>query len=182
LVYCVRNIFILSFCNFFFNIRLLSLLWRTKLRQILNYTYEIIFNDEILAGFLNERRCIYEKVLPTVRSKCSQIGYELHVSDLCCDHHQLQQQKYAQLNTAVRLSELRRQNLVGHVVPIVFVDDSLDSPVLPPVMSRQDLDLVKASAPEASKLIEKWYTLDTQKDNYELRNEMTFETQVYTTL
>ncbi|XP_060873528.1 NACHT domain- and WD repeat-containing protein 1 isoform X2 [Metopolophium dirhodum] len=125
-------------------------------------------------GFPDERQSLYNTVLPAIRSKCTKIGYELHVVDLYCDHQQ--QQEYGQLDTAVRLAELRRQNRVGHVVPIVFVDDSLGPPVLPHVMTKQDFDLARSKAPDASKLIEKWYTLDAQKNHYELRNEMMFET------
>jgi len=102
------------------------------------------------------------------------IGYELYVVDLHCDHHQ--QQEYGQLDSAVRQAELRRQNRVGYVVPVVFVDDSLGPPVLPHVMTRQDFDLPRTKMPDSSKLIEKWYTLDAQKNHYELRNEMMFET------
>lgn len=127
-----------------------------------------------LTGFPDERQSLYKIVLPAIRSKCIKIGYELHVVDLYCDHQQLQE--YGQLDTAVRLAELRRQNRVGHVVPIVFVDDSLGPPVLPHVMTRQDFDLARTKTPDASKLIEKWYTLDAQKNHYELRNEMMFET------
>jgi hypothetical protein len=112
-------------------------------------------------------------VLPEIRSKCTKIGYELHVVDLYCDH---QQQEFGQLDNAVRLAELRRQNRIGHVVPVVFVDDSLGPPVLPHEMTRQDFDLARTKTPDASKLIEKWYTLDAQKNNFELRNEMMFET------
>ncbi|KAL5233574.1 hypothetical protein ACI65C_000984 [Semiaphis heraclei] len=125
-------------------------------------------------GFSDERQILYKSVLPEIRSKCTNIGYELHVVDLCCDHQQ--QQECGQLDTAVRLAELRRQNRVGHVVPVVFVDDSLGPPVLPHVMTKQDFDLARNKTPDASKLIEKWYTLDAQKNHYELRNEMMFET------
>ncbi|XP_022165189.1 uncharacterized protein LOC111030132 isoform X2 [Myzus persicae] len=125
-------------------------------------------------GFPDERQILYKSVLPEIRSKCTKIGYELHVVDLYCDHQQ--QQEYGQLDTPVRLAELRRQNRVGHVVPVVFVDDSLGPPVLPHVMTRQDFDLARNKTPDASKLIEKWYTLDAQKNHYELRNEMMFET------
>ncbi|XP_026807773.1 uncharacterized protein LOC113550245 [Rhopalosiphum maidis] len=124
-------------------------------------------------GFPDERQCLYKSVLPEIRSKCTKIGYELHVVDLHCDH---QQQEFGQLDNAVRLAELRRQNRVGHVVPVVFVDDSLGPPVLPHEMTRQDFDLARTKTPDASKLIEKWYTLDAQKNNFELRNEMMFET------
>ncbi|KAL4089774.1 hypothetical protein QTP88_024745 [Uroleucon formosanum] len=125
-------------------------------------------------GFPDERQSLYQTVLPAIRSKCTKIGYELHVVDLYCELWQ--RQEYGQLDTAVRLSELRRQNRVGHVVPIVFVDDSLGPPVLPHVMTKQDFDLARTKTPDASKLIEKWYTLDAQKNHYELRNEMMFET------
>lgn len=112
--------------------------------------------------------------MPAVRSKCVQISYELHIIDL---YRNLQQQKdFGQLNMAVWLSELRRQSQVGQVVPLVFVDDTLGPPVLPQAMARQDFDLARNKAPEASKLIEKWYTVDAQKNHYELRNEMMFET------
>lgn len=132
----------------------------------------------IFTGYPDERRSLYDKVLPAVRSKCAQIGYELHVLDLHCDHQkqQPQLQECLQLDTAIRLSELRRQNRVGYVLPVVFVDDSLGPPVLPQVMTRQDFDLARTKSPEAVKLIEKWYTLDAQKNHYELRNEMMFET------
>lgn len=109
-----------------------------------------------------------------VRMKCTQIGYELYVVDLYRDH-QLQQE-CGLSDKAIRLAELRRQNLIGYVVPVVFVDDSLGPPVLPQVMNKQDYDLAKSKTPEAGKLIEKWYTLDAQKNHYELRNEMMFET------
>lgn len=113
-------------------------------------------------------------MLPAVQSKCVQINYELHVVDLHRDHRQ--PQEFGQLDPAVRLAELRRQNQVGHVVPIVIVDDSLGPPVLPLAMTKQDFDLARNKAPEASKLIEKWYTVDAQKNHYELRNETMFET------
>lgn len=130
--------------------------------------------DMIVAGFLDERRSLHKDVLPEVRSKCMRIGYELHVIDLYCN--QLQQKEYSLVDTVVQLSELRRQNQVGHVMSIVFVDDSLGPPVLPLVITRQDFELAKTRIPDASKLIEKWYTLDAQKNHYELRNEMMFET------
>lgn len=125
-------------------------------------------------GFLNERRGLYENALPAVRSKCTQIGYELHVVDLYCDH-QLQQE-CGLSDKAFRLAEFRRQARIGYVVSVVFVDDSLGPPVLPQLMTRPDYDLARSKTPEASKLIEKWYTLDAQKNHYELRNEMMFET------
>lgn len=109
-----------------------------------------------------------------VRSKCVQINYELHVIDLYRDCQQ--QKDFGHLDMVVWLSELRRQSQVGHVVPIVFVDDTLGPPVLPLAMARQDFDLARNKVPEASKLIEKWYSLDAQKNHYELRNEMMFET------
>lgn len=112
-------------------------------------------------------------MLPTVRSKCLQIGYELHVIDLSYDS---QQQQYGQLDFSVQLAELRRQNQVGHVLPIVFVDDSLGSPVLPHTMTKQDFEQAKTKTPETGKLMEKYYTLDVQKNHYTLRNETMFET------
>lgn len=132
-------------------------------------TYNVTFID-----FSDERRNLYDNVLPAVRSKCVQINYELHVVDLHRDHRQ--PQEYGQLDSAVRLAELHRQDQVGHVVPIVIVDDSLGPPVLPIAMTRQDFDLARNKAPDASKLIEKWYTIDAQKNHYELRNETMFET------
>ncbi|VVC42160.1 Six-bladed beta-propeller, TolB-like,WD40-repeat-containing domain,WD40 repeat, conserved site,WD40/YVTN [Cinara cedri] len=126
-------------------------------------------------GFLNERRCLYENVLSTVRSKCAQICYELHIVDLYYDHQFQQECRLS--DKAVRLAELQRQDQIGYVVPVVFVDDSLGPPVLPQVMTRQDYDLARSKTPEAGKLIEKWYMLDSQKNHYELRNEMMFETQ-----
>lgn len=130
------------------------------------------------AGFSDERRNLYECVLPAVRSKCAKIGYELHVVDLLGDNQpqQLQLQEYGHSDATVRLAELRRQNRVGHVVSVVFVDDSLGPPVLPHVMTRYDFELARTKAPDAGRLIEKWYTLDAQKNHYELRNEMMFET------
>ncbi|XP_025199078.1 uncharacterized protein LOC112597310 [Melanaphis sacchari] len=125
-------------------------------------------------GFPDERQNLYKNVLPAIRSKCTEIGYELHVVDLYCDHQH--QQEFGQLDNAVRLAELRRQNRFGHVVPVVFVDDSLGPPVLPHEMTKQDFDLARIKTPDTSKLIEKWYTLDAQKNNFELRNEMMFET------
>jgi len=113
-------------------------------------------------------------VLPSVRLQCVQIGYELHVIDLYRD--QQQQQEYGLLDMAIWSEELCWQNQVGYIIPIVFVDDSLGPPVLPHMMARQDFDLARSKVPEASKLIEKWYTLDAQKNHYELRNEMMFET------
>lgn len=136
--------------------------------------YNCIVFDVIFADFPDERHSLYKDVLPEVRSKCARIGYEFHVVDLYCD--QVQQKEYGLVDTAVQLAELRRQNQVGHVVPVVFVDDSLGPPVLPLVITRQDYDLAKTKMPDASKLIEKWYTLDAQKNYYELRNEMMFET------
>lgn len=132
-------------------------------------TYDVTFVD-----FSDERRILYDNVLPAVRSKCVQINYELHVVDLHRDHRQ--PQEFGQLDSAVQLAELRRQDQVGHVVPIVIVDDSLGPPVLPLAMTKQDFDLARNKAPEANKLIEKWYTIDAQKNHYELRNETMFET------
>lgn len=125
-------------------------------------------------GVSDERHSLYENVLPAIKSQCAQIGYELHVVDLYNSHQQ--ELDCGQLDIAVRLAELRRQNRVGYVVPIVFVDDSLGPPILPHVMTRQDFELARIRSPDASKLIEKWYTLDAQKNHYELRNEMMFET------
>ncbi|KAF0768010.1 Leucine-rich repeat and WD repeat-containing, partial [Aphis craccivora] len=125
-------------------------------------------------GFLDERQSLYKSVLPAIRSKCAEIGYELHVVDLYCDHQQ--QQEFGQIDNTVRLAELLRQNRIGHVVPIVFVDDSLGPAVLPLELTRKNFDYARLRTPDASSLIEKWYTLDAQKNNYELRNEMMFET------
>jgi len=113
-------------------------------------------------------------VLPAIRSKCTKIGYELHVVDLYCNHQQ--QQQFGQLDNTVRQAELRWQNRISHVVSIVFVDDSLGPAVLPLELTRNQFDHAKLRTPEASNLIDKWYTLDAQKNNYELRNEMMFET------
>lgn len=129
----------------------------------------------IFVGLSNERHNLYKNTLPAVRTKCTQIGYEMHVIDLYCDQHQ-QKEYGGQLDTAVWLAELHRQNLVSHVIPVVFVNDSLGPPMLPQEMTRQDFDLARNSNTETCKLIEKWYTLDAQKNHYELRNEMMFET------
>lgn len=121
---------------------------------------------------MDEKNCLYGDVLPAVRSKCDEIGYELHVVNLSQES----------LDPAVRLAEIRRQNQVGHVIPVVLVDDSLGSPVLPQAMTRQDFGLIRPKT-DVGKLFDKWYSLNTQKNHYELRNEMmfetTFETQVY---
>lgn len=129
----------------------------------------------ICAGLSNERHNLFVNTLLEVRSKCSQIGYEIHVVDLYCDQHQ-QKEYGGQLNTDIWLAELYRQNLISYVIPVVFVDDSLGPPILPQEITRQDFDLARNSTTDICKLIEKWYTLDAQKNHYELRNEMMFET------
>ncbi|XP_050443594.1 uncharacterized protein LOC126847425 [Adelges cooleyi] len=126
-------------------------------------------------GFAHERTYLHEKLMPAVRSKCTESGYELHVVDLNCDRDQ----EHTCRCPDVDINELRRQRRIGHVVPLLFVDDSLGTPVLPKKITKQDYEVAKSRS-EISKLLDKWYCLDENNKNYLLKDETAFESTAET--
>ncbi|XP_076338037.1 NACHT domain- and WD repeat-containing protein 1-like [Tachypleus tridentatus] len=107
-----------------------------------------------------ERSAFMEKVYPNLRLKCAEKGYELNVVDLhwsftgdCLDDHSFKE---------LCLDTIRDIKGRGHLITLVFLDDVLDSPLLPKEITATDFRSVvgKLDSLEKKELFEKWYFLD----------------------
>ncbi|XP_050524997.1 uncharacterized protein LOC126896349 isoform X2 [Daktulosphaira vitifoliae] len=119
-------------------------------------------------GFDDERSVLHEKIFPCLRSKCTGLGYELHVVDFNVD------EEVERACQNIHMKELRRGSEISFVVSVIYIDDTLGLPVLPQTVALTDYELVKSRS-DASRLLEKWYSLDEKTNSMTLKNESSLE-------
>ncbi|XP_063237108.1 NACHT domain- and WD repeat-containing protein 1 isoform X2 [Bacillus rossius redtenbacheri] len=104
-----------------------------------------------------EKGALHNTVYPELREHCRANGYELHVVDLHWKTGLEKQQDHE--FPELCLGELARQMEVAYVVPVLFLSNSLGTPLLPGTIETQDFEMAVAKAEDAQ-LLRKWYQLD----------------------
>jgi hypothetical protein len=116
-------------------------------------------------------------VYPELRALCRGKGYELHIVDLHWKTALEKQQDHEFPELCV--GELTRnylyflcklffkynyafsgQSEIAYVIPIIFLNDSLGTPLLPKTIEKQDFEFALNSA-DNKELLQKWYKLDS---------------------
>ncbi|XP_059471798.1 NACHT domain- and WD repeat-containing protein 1 isoform X2 [Neocloeon triangulifer] len=105
-----------------------------------------------------EKGVLHNFVYPELRSICRGKGYELHIVDLHWKTALEKQQDHE--FPELCLGELARQSEIAYVIPIIFLNDSLGTPLLPKTIEKQDFEFALNSA-ENKELLQKWYKLDS---------------------
>ncbi|ODM93765.1 NACHT and WD repeat domain-containing protein 2 [Orchesella cincta] len=111
--------------------------------------------------FRLEKGKLHTEVYPKLREHCSNQGYELHIIDL---HWKTElEDKEDHQFPELCLEELRREQDVSYVIPVLFLSNSLGASLLPKTVEQQDFEMALKNVgdPESRKLLEKWYTLDS---------------------
>ncbi|XP_052123823.1 NACHT domain- and WD repeat-containing protein 1-like [Frankliniella occidentalis] len=115
-----------------------------------------------------EKGALHRHVYPELRAACRARGYELHIVDL---HWRtpLEKQQDHQF-PELCLGELARQQETAYVVPVLFLNMSLGTPLLPNTIETQDFEMALGKADDKT-LLNKWYSLDShaQPPCYRLR-------------
>ncbi|XP_049833754.1 NACHT domain- and WD repeat-containing protein 1 [Schistocerca gregaria] len=105
-----------------------------------------------------EKGALHNKVYPAVRARCRQRGYELHVVDLHWRTALEKQQDHE--FPELCLGELAREMQTAYVVPVLFLSNSLGTPLLPNTVETQDFEMALERA-DNKELLRKWYRLDS---------------------
>ncbi|KAF4525524.1 hypothetical protein B566_EDAN014910, partial [Ephemera danica] len=108
-----------------------------------------------------EKGVLHTSVYPALRAHCRSRGYELHIVDLHWKTALEKQQDHE--FPELCLGELARQSEVAYIIPILFLSNSLGTPLLPKTIENQDFEMAlsSASTPENKGLLQKWYKLDS---------------------
>lgn len=101
-----------------------------------------------------EKSLLHNEVYPELRQTLQKTGFELHLVDL----HWSLQDKTAE-PAELCLHELARQSERAYIIPVVFLNDSLGSPLLPKTLECSDFETA-FQVPD--KALGKWYTKDEQ--------------------
>ncbi|KAK6633137.1 hypothetical protein RUM43_012881 [Polyplax serrata] len=105
-----------------------------------------------------EKGVLHQVVGPELRNYCRDKGYELHITDLHWKTGLEKQQDHE--FPELCLGELTRQMEVGYIIPILFLSNSLGTPLLPKTVETQDFEMALRQAEDKDSL-KKWYTLDS---------------------
>ncbi|CAB3364546.1 Hypothetical predicted protein [Cloeon dipterum] len=105
-----------------------------------------------------EKGALHNVVYPELRAVCRGKGYELHIVDLHWKTALEKQQDHE--FPELCLGELARQSEIAYVIPIIFLNDSLGTPLLPKTIEKQDFEFALNSA-DNKELLQKWYKLDS---------------------
>ncbi|XP_076370649.1 NACHT and WD repeat domain-containing protein 2-like isoform X3 [Tachypleus tridentatus] len=107
-----------------------------------------------------ERSAFMESIYPDLRLRCAENDYELNVVDLhlglngdCLDDHSFKE---------VCLDTIRELRGRGQLITVVFLNEVLDTPLLPREILATDFESFKSNieSEEKKQLFEKWYFLD----------------------
>uniref|UniRef100_A0A146LA42 NACHT and WD repeat domain-containing protein 1 n=1 Tax=Lygus hesperus TaxID=30085 RepID=A0A146LA42_LYGHE len=101
-----------------------------------------------------EKSLVHNEVFPGLREKCRSKGFELHIVDL---HWSIQDRTAEPAELC--LQELARQNENSYLIPLVFLNHFLGTPLLPKTLENADFQTVTSE--ERSGLLLKWYRLDS---------------------
>uniref|UniRef100_A0AAR5PUI3 NACHT domain-containing protein n=1 Tax=Dendroctonus ponderosae TaxID=77166 RepID=A0AAR5PUI3_DENPD len=118
-----------------------------------------------------EKGALHNMVYPTLRQYCRSRGYELHIVDLHWKTLLEKQQDHEFPELCI--GELTRQIEVAYVIPVLFLNNSLGTQLLPITIESSDFKMTLESANNqtAQGLLRKWYMLDSdaQPPCYRLR-------------
>ncbi|XP_021914136.1 NACHT and WD repeat domain-containing protein 2 isoform X2 [Zootermopsis nevadensis] len=124
----------------------------TKTRKIVIYVCAADSQDCCI-----EKGMLHNAVYPTFRDYCRRQGYELHIVDLHWKTGLEKQQDHE--FPELCLGELARQMEVAYVIPVLFLSNSLGTPLLPKTIEIQDFEMALSNA-DNKELLQKWYKLD----------------------
>ncbi|PSN35793.1 hypothetical protein C0J52_09490, partial [Blattella germanica] len=125
----------------------------TKTRKIVIYVCAADSQDCCV-----EKGTLHNTVYPELRNHCLSRGYELHIVDLHWKTGLEKQQDHE--FPELCLGELSRQMEVAYVIPVLFLSNSLGTPLLPKTIENQDFEMALSNA-DNKELLQKWYQLDS---------------------
>ncbi|CAG9765713.1 unnamed protein product [Ceutorhynchus assimilis] len=118
-----------------------------------------------------EKGSLHNVVYPNLRQYCRSKGYELHIVDLHWKTLLEKQQDHEFPELCI--GELTRQIEVAYVIPVLFLNNSLGTQLLPITIESADFKMALESTDNqtAQGLLKKWYMLDSdaQPPCYRLR-------------
>ncbi|CAH1102040.1 unnamed protein product [Psylliodes chrysocephalus] len=118
-----------------------------------------------------EKGALHNKIYPQLRATCRSKGYELHIVDLHWKTLLEKQQDHEFPELCI--GELTRQMEVAYIIPVLFLNNSLGTQLLPITIESTDFKMAMDSAENQSAqgLLSKWYMLDSdaQPPCYRLR-------------
>ncbi|CAG9853566.1 unnamed protein product [Phyllotreta striolata] len=118
-----------------------------------------------------EKGALHNTIYPELRAHCRSKGYELHIVDLHWKTLLEKQQDHEFPELCI--GELTRQMEIAYIIPVLFLNNSLGTQLLPITIESTDFKMAMDSAENQSAqgLLSKWYTLDSdaQPPCYRLR-------------
>ncbi|KAF5270218.1 hypothetical protein FQA39_LY08432 [Lamprigera yunnana] len=108
-----------------------------------------------------EKGALHNEIYPELRAHCRSKGYELHIVDLHWKTPLEKQQDHEFPELCI--GELQRQIEVAYIIPVLFLNNSLGTSLLPITIESADFKMALDSAENqaAQKLLSKWYQLDS---------------------
>ncbi|EFA06477.1 hypothetical protein TcasGA2_TC009369 [Tribolium castaneum] len=108
-----------------------------------------------------EKGVLHNSVYPELRAHCRSKGYELHIVDLHWKTLLEKQQDHEFPELCI--GELTRQMEVAYIIPVLFLNNSLGTPLLPITIESADFKMAMESAENqsAQTLLSKWYQIDS---------------------
>ncbi|XP_068084365.1 NACHT and WD repeat domain-containing protein 2 [Anabrus simplex] len=125
----------------------------TKTRKIVIYVCAADSQDCCV-----EKGALHNTVYPELRAYCRNRGYELHIVDLHWKTGLEKQQDHE--FPELCLGELTRQMQVAYIIPVLFLNNSLGTPLLPNTIETQDFEMALGKA-DNKEMLQKWYRLDS---------------------
>ncbi|XP_065167837.1 NACHT and WD repeat domain-containing protein 2 [Atheta coriaria] len=127
----------------------------TKTRKIVIYVCAADSQDCCV-----EKGNLHNVIYPELRTHCREKGYELHIVDLHWKTLLEKQQDHEFPELCI--GELQRQTEVAYVIPVLFLSNSLGTPLLPISIEQSDYQMALDSVADETdqKLLSKWYQLD----------------------
>ncbi|XP_018319781.1 NACHT domain- and WD repeat-containing protein 1 isoform X2 [Agrilus planipennis] len=109
-----------------------------------------------------EKGAFHNILYPDLRSYCRSRDYELHIVDLHWKTLLEKQQDHEFPELCI--GELTRHLEVAYVIPVIFLNNSLGTPLLPNTIECVDFKVAVDSAESetAQSLLNKWYRLDSE--------------------
>ncbi|KAJ8952612.1 hypothetical protein NQ318_004159 [Aromia moschata] len=109
-----------------------------------------------------EKGALHNVIYPELRAHCRTRGYELHIVDLHWKTLLEKQQDHEFPELCI--GELTRQMEVAYIIPVLFLNNSLGTQLLPITIESTDFKMAMESAENQSAqgLLSKWYLPDLQ--------------------
>ncbi|KAB0804135.1 hypothetical protein PPYR_01105 [Photinus pyralis] len=108
-----------------------------------------------------EKGSLHNVIYPELRAHCRSKGYELHIVDLHWKTPLEKQQDHEFPELCI--GELTRQMEIAYIIPVLFLNNSLGTSLLPITIESADFKMALDSAESqvAQTLLSKWYQLDS---------------------